>query len=145
MISSPLFLLYPSFFGSLRIRSMPLCLCFPFEFILLITMYSLCFALSHFSRRSRRSWISDDAFLFPFPFPLSSLPISLTFINFLIFACCTFRELRNMATRLKLDEKNEKAVRNLLKKTPNRRCINCNSLVCCYISSLITVVTSLRK
>lgn len=33
-----------------------------------------------------------------------------------------------MGSRLKEDEKNEKAIRALLRKTPNRRCINCNSL-----------------
>lgn len=33
-----------------------------------------------------------------------------------------------MGSRLKEDEKNEKAIRSLLRKTPNRRCINCNSL-----------------
>jgi hypothetical protein len=34
-----------------------------------------------------------------------------------------------MASRVKEEEKNEKAIRALLKKEPNRRCINCNSLV----------------
>ncbi|XP_059634980.1 probable ADP-ribosylation factor GTPase-activating protein AGD14 [Cornus florida] len=33
-----------------------------------------------------------------------------------------------MANRAKEDEKNEKTIRNLLKLTENRRCINCNSL-----------------
>lgn len=33
-----------------------------------------------------------------------------------------------MASRLKEDEKNERIIRGLLKLTPNRRCINCNSL-----------------
>ncbi|KAI5061280.1 hypothetical protein GOP47_0023785 [Adiantum capillus-veneris] len=33
-----------------------------------------------------------------------------------------------MGSRLKEDEKNEKAIRALLRKTPNRRCINCNSM-----------------
>lgn len=34
-----------------------------------------------------------------------------------------------MTSRFKEDEKNEKIIRGLLKLTPNRRCINCNSLV----------------
>lgn len=34
-----------------------------------------------------------------------------------------------MANR-KEDEKNERIIRNLLKLPDNRRCINCNSLVC---------------
>ncbi|XP_004512854.1 uncharacterized protein [Cicer arietinum] len=33
-----------------------------------------------------------------------------------------------MTSRLKEDEKNERIIRGLLKLTPNRRCINCNSL-----------------
>ncbi|XP_058732310.1 probable ADP-ribosylation factor GTPase-activating protein AGD14 [Vicia villosa] len=33
-----------------------------------------------------------------------------------------------MTSRFKEDEKNEKIIRGLLKLTPNRRCINCNSL-----------------
>ncbi|MCO5558048.1 hypothetical protein L7F22_011623 [Adiantum nelumboides] len=33
-----------------------------------------------------------------------------------------------MGSRLKEDERNEKAIRALLRKTPNRRCINCNSM-----------------
>ncbi|XP_014505475.1 probable ADP-ribosylation factor GTPase-activating protein AGD14 isoform X2 [Vigna radiata var. radiata] len=33
-----------------------------------------------------------------------------------------------MASRLKEDEKHERIIRGLLKLTPNRRCINCNSL-----------------
>lgn len=35
-----------------------------------------------------------------------------------------------MAGRLKEDERNERAIRGLLKLPENRRCINCNSLVC---------------
>lgn len=35
-----------------------------------------------------------------------------------------------MASRLKEDEKNERIIRGLLKLPENRRCINCNSLVC---------------
>lgn len=35
-----------------------------------------------------------------------------------------------MANRVKEDEKNERIIRNLLKLADNRRCINCNSLVC---------------
>lgn len=35
-----------------------------------------------------------------------------------------------MANRLKEDEKNERIIRGLLKLQENRRCINCNSLVC---------------
>ncbi|KAJ0953875.1 hypothetical protein HanRHA438_Chr00c42g0857131 [Helianthus annuus] len=34
-----------------------------------------------------------------------------------------------MGSRLKEDERNERAIRNLLKLPENRRCINCNSLV----------------
>lgn len=34
-------------------------------------------------------------------------------------------------TSRKEDEKNERIIRNLLKLPENRRCINCNSLVCC--------------
>ena len=34
-----------------------------------------------------------------------------------------------MASKLKEEEKNEKAIRTLLRNAPNRRCINCNSLV----------------
>ncbi|KAF6172903.1 hypothetical protein GIB67_035457 [Kingdonia uniflora] len=37
-------------------------------------------------------------------------------------------DLRRMANRMKEDEKNERAIRNLLKLPKNRRCINCNSL-----------------
>ncbi|KAJ0709969.1 putative Arf GTPase activating protein [Helianthus annuus] len=33
-----------------------------------------------------------------------------------------------MGSRLKEDERNERAIRNLLKLPENRRCINCNSL-----------------
>ncbi|XP_057417338.1 probable ADP-ribosylation factor GTPase-activating protein AGD14 isoform X2 [Lotus japonicus] len=33
-----------------------------------------------------------------------------------------------MTSRLKEDEKNERKIRGLLKLTPNRRCVNCNSL-----------------
>lgn len=35
-----------------------------------------------------------------------------------------------MANRVKEDEKNERIIRGLLKLPENRRCINCNSLVC---------------
>lgn len=35
-----------------------------------------------------------------------------------------------MASRIKEDEKNERTIRSLLKLPDNRRCINCNSLVC---------------
>lgn len=35
-----------------------------------------------------------------------------------------------MAGRVKEDEKNERIIRGLLKQPENRRCINCNSLVC---------------
>ncbi|KAD4180290.1 hypothetical protein E3N88_28881 [Mikania micrantha] len=37
-------------------------------------------------------------------------------------------DLTGMGTRLKEDERNERAIRNLLKLPENRRCINCNSL-----------------
>ncbi|KAL3002145.1 hypothetical protein AAZX31_08G039100 [Glycine max] len=40
-----------------------------------------------------------------------------------------------MASRLKEDEKNERIIRGLLKLTPNRRCINCNSLGPQYVCS----------
>ena len=47
-----------------------------------------------------------------------------------------------MASWVKEEEKNEKAIRALLKNAPNRRCINCNSLVrmnssfpSCFVSS----------
>ena len=42
-----------------------------------------------------------------------------------------------MASRLKEDEKNERIIRGLLKLTPNRRCINCNSLVSFFPPSLV--------
>jgi hypothetical protein len=35
-----------------------------------------------------------------------------------------------MANRVKEDEKNERIIRGLLKLAENRRCMNCNSLVC---------------
>lgn len=35
-----------------------------------------------------------------------------------------------MASRVKEDEKNERIIRGLLKLPDNKRCINCNSLVC---------------
>lgn len=35
-----------------------------------------------------------------------------------------------MTSRMKEDEKNEATVRRLLKLPENKRCINCNSLVC---------------
>lgn len=38
-----------------------------------------------------------------------------------------------MANRVKEDEKNERTIRSLLKLQENRRCINCNSLVCSLI------------
>ncbi|XP_061344978.1 probable ADP-ribosylation factor GTPase-activating protein AGD14 isoform X2 [Gastrolobium bilobum] len=38
-----------------------------------------------------------------------------------------------MASRLKEDEKNERIIRGLLKLTPNKRCINCNSLGTQYV------------
>lgn len=38
-----------------------------------------------------------------------------------------------MGSRLKEDERNERTIRNLLKLPGNKRCINCNSLVCCYL------------
>lgn len=41
-----------------------------------------------------------------------------------------------MANRVKEDEKNERIIRGLLKLPENRRCINCNSLVC-YLLELI--------
>lgn len=37
-----------------------------------------------------------------------------------------------MAGRVKEDERNERVIRGLLKLPENRRCINCNSLVCFY-------------
>lgn len=45
-----------------------------------------------------------------------------------------------MANRVKEDEKNERIIRGLLKLAENRRCMNCNSLVCYLFSfSAITV------
>ncbi|KAF3534682.1 hypothetical protein DY000_02036777 [Brassica cretica] len=35
-----------------------------------------------------------------------------------------------MGSKMKEDERTEKAIRSLLKLSENRRCINCNSLVC---------------
>jgi len=35
-----------------------------------------------------------------------------------------------MGSRLKEDEKNEKIIRGLLKQPANRKCVNCNMLVC---------------
>lgn len=40
-------------------------------------------------------------------------------------------------TSRKEDEKNERIIRNLLKLPENRRCINCNSLVCCFFFRFI--------
>lgn len=39
-----------------------------------------------------------------------------------------------MASRVKEDEKNERIIRGLLKLPENRRCINCNSLVCLFLN-----------
>lgn len=44
-----------------------------------------------------------------------------------------------MANR-KEDEKNERIIRNLLKLPDNRRCINCNSLVCSFIRIFLSLV-----
>ena len=51
----------------------------------------------------------------------------------LLFYCYWRLRLQEleMASRLKEDEKNERIIRGLLKLEPNRRCINCNSLVRC--------------
>lgn len=50
----------------------------------------------------------------------------LTFYISCVVMCVTEAK---MTSRLKEDEKNERIIRGLLKLTPNRRCINCNSLV----------------
>lgn len=51
-----------------------------------------------------------------------------------------------MANRVKEDEKNERIIRNLLKLSENRRCINCNSLgpqyVCTNFSTFICTTCS---
>ncbi|KAH6761606.1 hypothetical protein C2S52_019039 [Perilla frutescens var. hirtella] len=51
-----------------------------------------------------------------------------------------------MASRVKEDEKNERIIRNLLKLTDNRRCINCNSLgpqyVCTNFSTFVCTTCS---
>jgi len=48
-----------------------------------------------------------------------------------------------MASRLKEDEKNERIIRGLLKLTPNRRCINCNSLVGFFYLPLLIIIIGL--
>lgn len=45
---------------------------------------------------------------------------------------------KEMARKMKEDEKMERAIRSLLKLPENRRCINCNSIVCRSLCSLLT-------
>lgn len=40
----------------------------------------------------------------------------------------------------KEEERNEKIIRGLMKLPPNRKCINCNSLVSFFVSSLFFVL-----
>lgn len=62
------------------------------------------------------------------------LPILILGVGFMWCLCWWLWRLGfwlgEMANRIKEDEKNERAIRALLKLPDNRRCINCNSLVC---------------
>jgi hypothetical protein len=69
-------------------------------------------------------------FLFPYAI---SIYTSFWCLSWYFSVAAAVLSVCNMTTRMKMDEKNEKAVRSLLKKTLNRRCINCNSLVCFLI------------